>query len=191
MDNLITNTTQLAMKIVSEYVKDGDIVIDATAGNGKDTLILAKMVGSLGKVYAFDIQVQAIENTRHLLEVHEKQNIVSLIPDCHSRMEEYVAEIGKISAVLFNLGYLPGGDKSITTLSETTLMAVQHALNIIKIGGVLCITLYRGHQEGKGEKNCILEFAQNLDKGQYHTAFISFPNQPTNAPEILYITKKY
>ncbi len=191
MDNLITNTTQLAMKIVFEYVKPGDVVVDATAGNGQDTLLLAEMVGSLGKVYAFDIQAQAIENTRHLLEVHGKQNMVSLIPDCHSRMEEYVAEVGKISAVLFNLGYLPRGDKSITTLSKTTLMAVQHALNIIKIGGVLCITLYRGHQEGEREKFCILEFAQNLYKGQYHTAFISFPNQPANAPEILYITKKF
>ncbi|MBQ4505312.1 MAG: class I SAM-dependent methyltransferase, partial [Firmicutes bacterium] len=151
-ENLITKTTVWAMEIVSRYVTAGDTVIDGTMGNGHDTLALAKLVGPEGRVIAFDVQPLALENTRALLE-SEREEIggtdVRLILDSNANLRKYVdgghgREPEAVAAVLFNLGYLPGGDKSVTTTKEETLKAISEAVDLVKPGGLVCAVLYSG-----------------------------------------------
>lgn len=190
--NLITKTTEFVFKIIETYVSPGDVVIDATAGNGYDTLELAKLAGAMGKVYAFDIQPQALEQTKNLLEREGFFHTCTLVLDSHEMMSEYVSQKERevLSAVVFNLGYLPGGKKEKTTRRETTLLAVERALNLICIGGIVAVTMYPGHPEGAEERAALLGFAETLPPKQYHTAYLSFPNQKKNPPELLLITKK-
>lgn len=192
MDNLITKPTELNLNILSEYISKGDITIDATAGNGHDTLVLTKLVGLKGMVYAFDIQEIALENTKSLLEQGDYLNCCKLIHDSHDNMKAYISESqrGKVSAVVFNLGYLPNGQKEITTLSETTLPAVKHALELIKPNGLVAITMYGGHLSGEVEKEELLKFSKELSAKEYHVAYISLINQKNQPPELLFITKK-
>ena len=194
-ENLITKTTVWAMEIVSQYVKPGDTVIDGTMGNGHDTLALAKLVGPEGSVIAFDIQPQALENTKALLCQEgitvavgaDTEASVHLILDSNANLRNYV---GEVAAVLFNLGYLPGGDKSITTNKDETLKAVSGALDMVKPGGLVCAVLYSGHQQGFDEKAALLEWAKELPGKEYHVAYISMWNQKKCPPELLLITKK-
>ncbi|MBQ3322477.1 MAG: class I SAM-dependent methyltransferase [Firmicutes bacterium] len=191
MANLIRQTTELALHIVRPYVTPDSTVIDATCGNGHDTLALAQM--NPAKLYAFDIQEDAIRTTTALLEANGySKSIVErrIILRCaaHEEMRKYVSS--PVNAVLFNLGYLPGGDKEITTKAASTLIAVQAAMELLETDGVICITMYSGHDAGKEEKAALLNFAETLDAKLWHTAYISMPNQKHNPPEILFITRK-
>lgn len=188
MSNLITKTTELAMAVTLDYVKAGDTVIDATCGTGQDALALAKAVGSDGKVYAFDIQKEAIELTDERIRANGLHN-VNLICDSFVSMNDYVAE-GVASAVIFNLGYLPGGDHSITTKADETIKGLELALGIIKAGGIVTVVMYDGHEAGKEEKQGVLEWAKSLDSSDYHVAYVNMLNQKNNPPEIVWITKK-
>lgn len=190
--NLITKTTEFAFKIIETYVSPCDVVIDATAGNGHDTLALAKLTAKEGKVYAFDLQTRALEQTKNLLEREGFFHNCTLVLDSHENMSEYVSQEERkmLSAVVFNLGYLPGGEKEMTTRTETTLLAVERALLLIRIGGIVALTMYPGHPEGAGERAALLRFAETLSPKNYHTAYLSFPNQKKNPPELLLITKK-
>lgn len=216
-ENLITKTTVWAMEIVGQYVKPGDIVIDGTMGNGHDTLALTKLVGPDGVVIAFDVQPMALEHTRALLEEngvtvttegkaedgYQPESGVRLILDSNANMRSYVSTgtvdaVGgttegkqpEISAILFNLGYLPGGDKTVTTTREETLRAVSEAVDLVKPGGLVCAVLYSGHQQGAEEKEALLDWAKELSPKQFHVAYISMWNQKKCPPEILLITKK-
>jgi len=195
-ENLITKTTVWAMEIVGQYVHKGDTVIDGTMGNGHDTLALAKLVGPEGRVIAFDVQPMALENTRALME-SEREDVgganFRLILDSNANMRKYVGGDGEpeeVNAVLFNLGYLPGGDKSVTTTKAETLRAVNEALDLVKPGGLICTVLYSGHAQGAEEKTALLDWAKELNAKEYHVAYISMWNQKKCPPEILLITKK-
>ena len=192
MENVITKPTALSLKILSEYISEGDIVIDATSGNGRDTLALAKMTGSSGKIYAFDIQESAIKKTRTLLEKEGVLTRCELIQGSHLHIKELIpASVeGKGAAVVFNLGYLPGGEKEITTEAETTVPAVAKALELIRPGGIIAVTMYSGHPKGAEEKTALLRFAAQLPQREYHAAHISYINQHNRPPELLLITKK-
>ncbi|MDD4564056.1 MAG: class I SAM-dependent methyltransferase [Eubacteriales bacterium] len=192
MDNLITKPTKLSLNILSEYISKGDIAIDATAGNGHDTLALAKLAGSTGKVYAFDIQKAAIDNTKVLLEKEGFLDRCELILDSHQRMDQLLPERlrGSVSAVVFNLGYLPGGEKDKTTQRAATLPAVEQALSLIRPGGIVAATMYGGHPAGAEEKTALLRFAKELPQTEYHAAYLSFINQKNRPPELLLITRK-
>lgn len=192
MTNLIRTTTEFAMYIVSGYIKPGDVLVDATCGNGNDTLRLLET--SPSRLYAFDIQQTAVDNTRSLLlengfERSLEDGTVSLICDSHEKISSYVS--GPVRAVVFNLGYLPGHDKSNTTAEASTMNAVPSSLELLDTDGLLCITMYSGHAEGKKEKAALLEWASKLDYRRYHTAYISMTNQKNNPPEILLITRKF
>lgn len=191
MKNIIRQTTEFAMHIVRAYVEPGDTVVDATCGNGRDTLALASM--GPARLYAFDMQEAAVRATTALLEangytkgIREGNIIVKQL--AHEEMAGFVA--APIKAIVFNLGYLPGGDKTITTRAETTLSAVQGAMELLQPDGLICITMYSGHDEGKREKESLLDLAERLDAATWHTAFISMLNQKHNPPEILLITRK-
>ncbi|MBS0635524.1 MAG: class I SAM-dependent methyltransferase [Verrucomicrobia bacterium] len=169
---------QIAHLLWQQVVKPGDTVIDATAGNGHDSLFLA----SLGaKVIAFDIQPQAIENTRTRLGSFD----ITLHNICHSRMKEVVSNEA-IKLVVFNLGYLPGGDKSITTLLETTLLAIKTSL---EIATNISITCYPGHDEGLIEEKAILDLLSTLDPKKWSISSHTFLNRQRH-PHLLFITPR-
>lgn len=188
MRNLIVRTTELAMEITLAYIRQGDTVIDATCGAGHDTVTLARAVGETGSVFAFDIQQAAIARTGERLDEEGLRN-VQLIHDSFVSMGAYVPE-GSAAAAVFNLGYLPGGDHSITTTADETLRGLKEALNIIRRGGIVTVVLYSGHEEGTHEKQQLLSWAESLDPGRYHVAYTSFLNQRNDPPEIMWITKK-
>ena len=187
MSNIIRSTTQTALLFISQYLDPGDIAVDATCGNGNDTLALAKM--GAGKIYAFDVQETAIHNTGSLLE---KENIpldnVHLILDSHANMCNHINE--KVQVIVFNLGYLPSADKNITTQCDSTIHAVKEAMKLLKKDGLICISMYSGHPGGQEEKQALLDFAGELDDRTWHVAYINMKNQRKNPPEILLITLK-
>lgn len=190
--NIITKTTELAMAITLQYINPGDFVIDATCGNGNDTLIMANAVTQTGKVLAIDIQETAINNTAELLTNNGLSN-VKCVKDTFENLRHIVSvhfAEEKAAAVMFNLGYLPGGDKSVTTVSEASLNAIKQALDVIKPGGIVTVVLYDGHEAGKEEKRMILEMAQGLSSRDYHVVYTNMLNQVKNPPEVLWITRK-
>ncbi|MEM7673639.1 MAG: class I SAM-dependent methyltransferase [Verrucomicrobiota bacterium] len=144
--------TERVHAALSEKLQPGDFAVDATMGNGHDTLHLSKLIGPDGKVWAFDIQDAALERTRERLEQAHQVN-ASLICANHSELEKHLPRdaLGVIKAVVFNLGYLPGQDKSITTEASSTLAAIQSAIRVLAQGGVLEILCYTGHSQGLEE----------------------------------------
>ncbi len=188
--NLITKTTEFAMNVTLNYIDEGDLVIDATAGNGYDTLVLAKAVGEKGKVFAFDIQKEALKNTEKLLQEHHLQDRAAFINDSHENIQQYVDGLCKPSAVIFNLGYLPMGDKTITTKCHSSVLAVKAAIDTIKIGGIVTLVLYSGHTEGREEKRTLLKMLKELPGKEFHVAYVSMTNQVNNPPEIVWVTRK-
>lgn len=186
-ENLMTKTTLWAMELIGHYAGKGDTVVDATMGNGWDTVALAGLVGQEGRVFAFDIQPQALRATEKRLKEAGLLSGVKLILDTNANMGVYVKEA---AAVLFNLGYLPGSDKKITTTREETLRAMKEALCILKPGGLAAAVLYSGHSRGAEEKDGLLQWAKGLSPREFHVAYISMWNQPKHPPELLLITKK-
>ena len=182
--NILSRTTELAKAICEKYAGKEKIAVDATCGNGHDTVWLAER---FGRVYAFDIQEKAAEATRQLVENSGFDN-VTVINDSHEKMAEYVHE--KVRLVMFNLGYLPGGDKEIVTETASTLKAIEAALSLLEKDGLLCITMYPGHPQGALEKAALIRMAVSLDKGRYHCVRTDMVNQSEGAPEILFITLK-
>lgn len=165
-------------EMIATHIKEGDTVVDFTMGNGHDTLWLSKRVGESGKVYAFDIQEAALTSTRGLLEKEGAPNNYELICASHHRVEEFVE--GPISAGMFNLGYLPGSDKTITTLHETTLLAIDAAVRLLAPGGGLLIAVYPGHAEGALEGQLITEKFAAYDRKQICVSQLKIVNSPTS-----------
>lgn len=148
---------------ILEHLKEGDTCVDFTMGNGGDTLFLSKTVGVLGKVYAFDIQEAALLSTeKHLKENGAPENY-QLICASHHRVKEFVKE--PIKAGMFNLGYLPrSGNKSLYTLRETTMPAVEAAIELLAPDGVLIVAIYPGHEEGALEGDMLREYFKTLSR---------------------------
>ncbi len=152
--------------------------VDLTMGNGHDTLFLSRLY-SQGQVYAFDIQQQAVENTRALLEEAGQCQNTKLILDSHSNLDQYVP--GPIDGALCNLGYLPGGDKSVTTRRETTRLAIEKTLQRLKPGGILAVAIYPGHEEGALEGEMLQELGRSLCQKEYDVLLhrlINVPHSP-------------
>ncbi len=173
--------THLAHLIWKDFLRPGMTVIDATAGNGHDTLFLAKCVltPNSGWVHAFDIQEKALQSTQKRLQENlppAEQKRITL----HHSSHEIFPEGVEPSLIVYNLGYLPGADPENTTLAPTTLISCKNALNILKTKGMLSITLYPGHPQGLEEKSTILAWLETLNHLPifYHTP-LSRPNQPS------------
>ena len=182
MDKVLT----FSKKLLKEVIDKNSIVVDATAGNGNDTLFLAKT--SAKKVYAFDIQQLAIENTTNLIKEAELEDKCEVVLDSHFEFDKYIDE--KIRAVVFNLGYLPNADHEITTLAKTTLATIKKFLLRLEIGGRIVIVVYWGHENGKLEKEALLNELQNLDQKEAEVLIYQFINQKNNAPFIIAIEKR-
>ena len=150
----------LHKKFILEHLHEGDTAVDFTMGNGHDTEFLSKTVGESGRVYAFDIQASAVESTRKNLATAGCPDNYTLIHDSHHNVKNYVKE--PIKAGMFNLGYLPGGDKSITTMRATTLPAIEAAIELLGKDAILLIAVYPGHPEGDAEGREITEYLSSL-----------------------------
>ena len=149
----------MAHALVRERLQAGDLAIDATAGNGHDTSFLAGIVGASGRVFAFDIQEEALANSRRKLSGEGVDGWVTLVNSDHSKMAEVLGDqVGSAGAVMFNLGYLPRGDKSNITRPESTISAIRSALHLIRPGGVVTIVVYVGHPGGAAEAAALDEF---------------------------------
>ena len=175
--------------ITDYYIKtlpQGGTVIDATAGNGFDTLKLCKQVGEDGRVYAFDIQVSAIEETENKLRREGFKN-ARLVLDSHSELDNYIAEA--VDGVIFNLGYLPGGDHTLQTKADTTIIAIEKSLALLKSTGFVSVTVYYGKNSGTEEKEGVMQFLKNLDHKKYTVLTFDFHNRPNNPPITVIITK--
>ncbi len=165
-------------QFISSHIKVGGTVADFTMGNGHDTLWLSEQVGANGKVYAFDIQRAALESTETLLKKSGCPENYTLILDSHANAEKYID--GKICAGMFNLGYLPGSDKKVTTLRESTLAAVKAALELLEDGGGLLVAVYPGHAEGALEGIMLDEFFSSLDRKRISVSKLKIVNSPTS-----------
>ncbi len=168
----------LEKSLIIPHIKKGGVAVDFTMGNGHDTLWLSKAVGEEGKVYAFDIQSAALESSRALLERENAPQNYTLILDSHSNVLDYVKE--KICVGMFNLGFLPGSDKSITTKRDTTMIAVEAAVNMLDDDGALLIAVYPGHEEGTIEGGLIEEYLMTLNRKRLCASKFKIVNSPTS-----------
>ncbi len=170
--------TDEAHKLLAKHIQSGDIVIDATIGNGYDTCFLAELTGATGTVFGFDIQQQASENTHHLYKAQKRKAKLTLFTEGHEFMCKLIPEKlqGKISAITFNLGYLPKGDKTLTTTKRTTLTALHDSLLLIRPNGIITILAYRGHSGGEDEYQAIMEWFKLLPAEEFTTHRISPEN---------------
>lgn len=187
LDRVLPYAHQLLQKSISQ----GDIAIDATMGNGHDTLFLANLVGDNGKVYSFDIQEEAYQSTLTKLKQVEYTN-VSLHLCGHQHILETVSkqDQGNVAGAIFNLGYLPGGDKSIVTRAETTIQAIEQLLQILKSEGIIVLVIYHGHQEGAIERDILLEYVKNIDQKEANVLQYQFINGINHPPFIIAIEKR-
>jgi len=181
----LPRAVQLAHEIVSSRIAPGDTAVDATLGNGHDTLFLAKLVGQRGRVIGFDIQKAALESTRE--KIPEGVS-VDLHLESHSRMSDLISD--PVAAVMFNLGYLPSADKSVITSAESTVPALEAAAGLLKPGGVITVVAYTGHTGGPEEQGSVQQWCECLPQSDFTVAHYAFLNQANNPPELFAIEKK-
>ncbi len=173
---------QMAHAFLEEVVTDEDIVVDATMGNGHDTLFLARLAK---KVYAFDIQEQAIEQTTKRLAEAKLDNAELLLTG-HENVDQYVESI---KAAIFNLGYLPSADKSVITQPHTTIQALEKLCQRLVIGGRIAIMIYYGHEGGDVERDAVLDFVSQLPQQEFTVALYKIINQINQPPFLVMIEK--
>lgn len=178
----------LSHLLLRERVRAGDRVVDATCGNGNDTLLLAKLVGPTGRVWGFDLQERALDATRKLLEAEGCLAQAELVRAGHERLGEYVTE--PLAAVVFNLGYLPGGDKAVVTRPVTTLRALNGALDLLFPGGILLVAIYTGHDGATEEEKAVLVWGSGLDPKAFNVWTSRQLNRPPTAPYLVLVEKK-
>lgn len=187
MSCFLAAPVMLAHFLVGQVLMEGDCTVDATAGNGHDTLFLAQCVGDRGRVYVFDIQEDALERTAARLTCAGLMHRVSLIHAGHERIKDYVP--AGVKAVMFNLGYLPGGNHRIITQPSTTLAALEQALQILAPEGIVTIVIYRGHVGGEEESFAISRFVRDLKPKKWVVVEANFLNRSDQAPFLIVIQK--
>ena len=163
------NPTAVAHRFVRSIVEPGDCCIDATVGNGHDTCFLARLVGAKGQVLGFDVQESAIQSCQSALEERDLEDCVELLHQGHQSLSEALAKrtIPSIKVAMFNLGYLPGSDKSVVTKSASTLSALEQSVQHLSPGGAVSVVAYRGHAGGNEEALAVENWVQQLDESKY------------------------
>ncbi len=163
---------------LASHIKEGDTVADFTMGNGHDTLWLAEQVGKSGHVYAFDIQKAALEQTESRLREAGVEQRCSLIFDSHENSEQYIRE--PLNASVFNLGWLPGSDRTLTTRHESTMKAVDAAIRLCAPDGIVLVAVYPGHPEGEREGILLSERLSSLNRRAFSVTQFRILNSPTS-----------
>lgn len=183
----------MAHQFINATLHSGDIGIDATVGNGVDTVFLAKIIGARGRLFAFDIQQQAIDTAIRRCE-REKVDTSNIVWHCrnHAEMLDAIPQSlhGQIGAAMFNLGYLPGGDTSVITTAETTIPAIESALQILRKDGVITVVVYPGHTGGDIEAEAVEYWASNLAPRSAQTMKYACLNAQRRGPYLIAITKR-
>lgn len=174
-------------------VSPGDTVIDATCGNGYDTMLLAQLAlrPDKGTLFVIDIQAEALDYTRAKLKEALTEDLLSRVTfeqRSHATFPQEIPE-SSVRLIVYNLGYLPGSDKSVTTRVESTLQSVDHAQRLLCPGGVISITCYPGHPEGKREEEALMGYAASLDAHRWRCRFCRCLNRP-EAPSLLFIERR-
>ena len=176
-----------AEELIRQAVEPGARVIDATMGNGYDTQWLAELVGESGHVYGFDIQLEAVNRTRDRLAAAGLENRATLFHAGHDHIAELVGE--PVDAAVFNLGWLPGTDKALRTRAETTLTAVNAALDRLKEGALMTICVYPGHPEGRDELDRLIAWGRALPGEKYDVMARAYLNQSGDPPVLIAVKK--
>lgn len=186
MKQFLPKPIELAKEFISKFVGEGDVVVDATLGNGYDAIFLAGLVGDKGMVIGFDVQQQAVNKST---ERFINQGIKNFKFHCkgHENMSDDVHT--DISAVMFNLGYLPSSDKSVISKKETTILAIESAMLLLKINGVITVMCYVGHEGGQEEATAVLALVSQLKREQWRVFKYEFINA-ANAPPFLLVIEK-
>lgn len=188
MSQLISNAVNYVKENVEKVIKEDSIVIDATIGNGHDTLFLRKQLSEKGFLYGFDIQQKAIKETKKRLIDNNCYSGVELIKDSHENFNKYIKK--PIDLILYNLGYLPKGDKQITTESEKTLKSVKDGMSLLKSGGVIFITVYPGHLPGALELKLLSDYLKSISQKEYAVMKIDFFNYKNKPPVVFTIERR-
>lgn len=183
------NTIRLLHQSLQLSIKEGAFCIDATAGKGHDTVFLANLAGPAGKVLAMDIQPQALEAAAALVNKQGLQQQVEFVLDGHEHMAQY-AEAGTVDCIMFNLGYLPGGDHAIATKADTTIAALDQGLELLKPLGIISLAIYHGGDTGFAERDAVLQWLKQLDHKQYTVLVTDFYNRPNYPPLAVQIIKE-
>lgn len=168
--------TERGHQILKACLQPGDVAVDCTAGHGMDTLFLANCTGSVGKVHAFEIQNEAIEELQEMM-IHHPQ--VEIHPVSNVRMKEYVRQA---KVIMYNLGYLPGGNTELTTKTEETIQSLENACEVILPQGVISVISYPGHPEGAKEAEAVQRFLEKLPSSIFEVVTIRQTNRSTRTP---------
>lgn len=180
--------TDFCHQFISNHIHEGAFCIDATAGNGHDTAFLSRLAGNQGKVLAFDIQEAAVQATRARLSRLGLDHIGEVVLDSHDRMMHYAAE-NSADCIMFNFGYLPGGDHAMATRPETSLSAVRQGLDCLKPGGLMCLCIYSGKDTGFAERDTLLPFVKSLNPKEYLVIVSEYANRAGDPPIPVFIFK--
>ena len=183
----LSSAVQLAHRAFRDTLRAGDTAVDATLGTGQDCQLLCQLVGPGGRVHGFDVQPDALTRTQARLAAAGLLGCARLHLLGHERMGERVPPGVRLTA--FNLGWLPGGDKRLTTRVDTTLRAARAALHLLAVPGLLVVCIYPGHPEGAGEQRALLALAAGLSPRAYTALWQQFPNGGPGAPGCLMIEK--
>jgi methylase of polypeptide subunit release factors len=180
-----------AHDLIRDILRPGDTAIDATVGNGHDTAFLAEQVGPSGRVYGFDIQQAAIDSTLEKFRRSELSDCLTLLLASHADMIEKIPVDlhGRINAIMFNLGYLPGGDKSVITLTDSTLAALTAASRILAVNGIITLLAYPGHQGGDQETDQVKIWCEQLNPEQFKVSTIYSTAHKESAPRLFVINR--
>ena len=183
----LRNARHLAADYMIRSIREGDTVVDATMGNGKDTLFLCELVGASGRVYAFDVQAEAVERTRERVCEAGYDQRTTLLLAGHETMAQHVP--AGVQAVMFNLGWLPGAEHIVTTKVSTTLQAVQAAVELIAPGGIVTVCVYPGHEEGTRELEALKAYVSGLSVRTFNVLHHSFVNASLQTPQLFLIQR--
>lgn len=181
------NTLNISHEAIKAFVNKGDICIDATAGRGFDTAFLSELVGDNGKVYAFDIQQEAIDSTNELLKSKGAINVKTIL-DSHANIDKYVTQ-EEVSCITFNFGWLPKGNHAICTHADTSIIAINKGLKLLKDNGIISLCIYYGKDTGFDERDAILKYLKTIDSKKYTVLVTDFSNRPNCPPIFALIVK--
>lgn len=191
MPKLIHNAVSLSKVLIAEMAGDVKVAADLTVGNGHDALFILTQFPNLNSLLAMDIQEDALVRTRELLKSHDRFDCVQLVCDGHQHVENYLEPNATLDLVLCNLGYLPGVNKHITTMTQTTVSAIKTTLSrLTPKGGLLSIVCYPGHAEGMLEYEALQLFLAGLDQKQFNIMHSQFINQVNHPPVSILIQKR-
>ncbi|MFU8789995.1 MAG: class I SAM-dependent methyltransferase [Methylobacter sp.] len=189
MTNKLISLVNVAHDLIRARLRPGGNAIDATVGNGHDTLFLAGRVAPSGHVYGFDIQQAAIDATREKFGQTPLSASLTLFHASHADMEQKIPPQlhGKINAIMFNLGYLPGSDKSVITRTDSTLSALTAASRILSVGGIITLLAYPGHPGGDTETEQVTNWCGQLDSRQFAVNTFYSSEHKDSAPRLFVI----